>query len=239
MEFILIFRKLHEMGISAEKIDSFAQAYKEWIELGARPLIYEYGLVYYADGMLCSMPFEVRNLKPVGVEINGVFYLGKCSEIRFNPDFPDWDAQFLFAERPPVTGNDLPTALTELQQELLSASDFALELPTQKEICALTEVIGSELNCQFKNFFFNRRHYWLRNPQSNKLAPVFVMSPYQPAANPAPLCQRVVPSSRDYTAEFLPVVHQGKHTFIGHLNEFEVPDRPTLEMYKRLTAGIA
>ena len=240
-----MFRTLQEKGISAEKIDLFAQAYKEWIATGARPLIYEYGLVYYADGMLCSMPFEVRNLKPVGIEINGVFYVKECLEIRFNSDFPDWDAGFLFADCPQVTADMISPTLQQLKWQIFTGPhspeepDFALELPTVKEICALTEVVNNEKEHHYQNFFFNSENYWLYTPQDGKIAPYFVMSPYLPSPNHAPFCEKVKDAGPDYQALLLPVVHQGPHTFIGHLNEFEVPDEPTLEMYKRLTAHIS
>ena len=244
MDFILMFRTLHEKGISAEKIDLFAKAYKEWIATGARPLVYDYGLVYYTDGMLCSMPFEVRNLKPVGIEINGVFYVKKCLKIQFNRDFPNWDAGFLFADCPQTIATEIPQTLRQLKWDIFTNPDspkepeFALELPTDKEMLALTEVINNEKEHHYQNFFFNSKNYWLSTPQNGKITPFFVMSPYLPSPNHAPFCEKVKDVDSDYSALILPVVHQSSHTFIGHLNEFEVPDEPTLEMYKRLTAHI-
>ena len=89
-----------------------------------------------------------------------------------------------------------------------------------------------------KNFFINHKEYWLRIPQSGKVAPFSVSSPYLPAANPAPTCYKVKKQAHNDTAMVLPVVHQGPHTFIGKLTEFEVPNMATLKMYQRLTGDI-
>ena len=239
MEYIMLYRKMRKLGISAESVDSLAQSYKKWL-VNPRPIIDPYGLVYYVDGTLCSMPFQIKEplIKPAGIEINGVFYLNRCLNIEENSSFPDWDNQFVFDGYPKVTETDISHSLRLLKKQVLlefvgwneGEPDFKLELPTEDEILTLSEVLGSN-NCYIKNLFSDGENYWL---QSSGKRPK-VSSIYAPYVNRKSHSYTVTPIKKDTTAIVLPVVHKGANTFIGHLDEFEVPDAATTEMYRKLT----
>ncbi len=243
MDFIQMYRDLQEKGIvSPGKIELLVQSYKTWLATDSRPLTYPYGIVYYADGTLCSMPFQIRALKPLGIEMNGVFYLNRCLKVEPNPDFPAWDDGFVFAEYPRVAKEGIISALDMLKKQIWleyynwgdAKPPFKLELPTVEEILALSITAGGEDIYPLKNLFFNGYDYWLKQAKNAQIDAYEIISPHLPGCEP--ISSLIAPDAKDFTALVLPVVHKGKHTFIGRLNEFEVADEKTLQMYAKLVA---
>ena len=243
MDFLQMYRDLQEKGVvSPGKIESLMQSYKTWLATDSRPITYPYGIVYYADGILCSMPFQIRALKPLGIEMNGVFYLNRCLKVEPNPDFPAWDDGFVFAEYPRVSKDKISGALDMLKKliwlEYYNWGDieppFKLELPTVDEILALSVAVRGEGIYPLKNLFFNGCNYWLKPAKSAQIGAYEIISPHLPGREP--ISSQVPSDGKDFTALVMPVVHKGKHTFIGRLNEFEVADAKTLQMYAKLIA---
>ena len=216
-----IFKALRHFNVSADEIDNIRDAYKFWIN---RPIdfVQTYRKVYYHNGVLYALPYPLAELKNefVGIELNGVIYLaGYLCNVRQEKIAQSllWLKGKIFCNHPYTHyGTEMPNSLT-------------MTLPTGKEILDL--ISNTQESKDLDSIVFNKNSNFWVTPE-----------PMHPDEIVATALWRSSVTSHCPTekeeAHIQPIIRMRTGLdFIGHLNDFGVPDQETSEVYGKLLAS--
>ena len=203
-----IYKLLKQFDVSSEEMEGLAAGYKEWLKHQTSAL--SYNVVHYINGEFVSLPCYVRKLRKyeVGIEIDGVCFFKKHKEV--------------------VHIGDVADVIESLQNEIFGSElpdDICLRLPTETEIGNLIEHTKDafpwvvQAYCQYTT-------YWIA-PKRKDSEEVIAEVGYTAVRTHKPMS--------DYTAcSVRPVLRLQPEAFVGHLNQFGMPDEATAEKIKKM-----
>lgn len=237
-----IFRALRHFGVSGKEVDAIAKFYKTWLSFPIEEKSV-YNWVYYLNGRMISMPFEIKDLNDhlIGYSIkNKVFSVGKGEKIaKENIE----DCVQLLKQ--------------ELDKRMLGAdgnADLQVHIPTKDE-------------AEF--FFTSFANYWLSNcvglaeeifeqlpdgmdlqigfPIYNQINNMWITpdadEPEKSAVKlginnySGPYCKKYTPTAKTKSNVCLILDLRKGVDFIGKLSKYGTPTSATIEMYYELLAN--
>ena len=215
----LIYKALRHFGVTAEEVGKIANGYKIWINNPVEDVRDKYRIVYYCNGVLYAMPLLIYALKEkfIGIEINNVVYFAfqKCTNKSLISSTLEMPWYFI-------------SNLKLSDDEWEGISNIKVELPTKEEITSMFKTVNGR-GCDNMH---NGRHlydeishmcpnWWIinKNDQKSVINSVNAYGYY----------------FDDEMSFVQPVTHLREGIdFTGKVNYYGVPDKRTIEMYKKL-----
>lgn len=216
-----IFKALRHFGVSADEVESVAEAYKFWVEHQI-DFVPFYNHVYCYKGTLYAVPYPIKKLEYafIGIELDGVVYLAKyqCNigQNRISESLRRLKKKVFYKISDSQYGVEIPDSLEP-------------ELPTGNEIKNLIEKTQKDkhLDCVVFN---NYSHFWVKHDSVKQGRAVAVVTWRDEVEYLSP--------TPNIEAHLQPVIRLRKGTdFIGHINNFGAPDKETVKVYERLLAN--
>ena len=232
-----IFRALRHFGVSEKEVEKIANAYKTWL---AFPIEEKspYNWVYYLNGRLISMPFEIKQLEDhlIGYAVGKkVFSVAKGEKISKGniENIIQLLKQLLDEKMLGADGNaDLQVHLPTKEEAEYFFTAFANNwlanvAATAEEIYAqLPEGGDFELQFPINNQIPNM---WI-TPSADEPEMTAVKLGFK---NSRPCCKKYRPNSRTKSAVCL-VTDLRDGDFIGKLTKYGTPTPDTIEMFYEL-----
>jgi hypothetical protein len=219
-----IYKALRHFGVTAEEVGKIANGYKIWINNPVEDVRDKYRIVYYCDGVLYAMPLLIDALKDkfVGIEINNVVYFAfhKCTHKSLISATLEMPWYFI---------SDLKLS----DDDWKGISKIKVELPTKEEIISMVKTVNGRA-CDAmhsgRHLYDEVSHvcpgWWVIVEHDENLENTDI---YSVNGNGYPFDDE---TSFSYVQ---PVTHLREGIdFAGKVNYFGVPDKKTIEMYKKL-----
>lgn len=232
-----IFRALRHFGVSEKEVEKIANAYKTWLLFPIEEKS-PYNWVYYLEGRLISMPFEIQQLEEhligyaVGTKVFSVAQGEKISKDNIE-DSVQLLKQALDKRMLGADGNaDLQVHLPTKEEAEYFFTTFANNwlanvAATAGEIYAqLPDCDDCELQFPINNQIPNM---WI-TPDTDEPEMTAVKMGFN---NSGPYCKKYRPNSRTKSAVCL-VTDLRDGDFIGKLTKYGTPTQATIEMFYEL-----
>lgn len=237
-----IFKALRHFGVTAKEVNAVARAYTTWLSFPIEEKS-AYNWVYYLNGQMISMPFEIKSLEDE-------YLIGYAVGTKV----------FSVAQGEKISKDNIESSLQILKQELdkrmLGAgekTDLRLHLPTKEEaelvfnkfanawfercISSLQEIaedLPEELEITLDFNAANQiRKMWITPSadEPEKTAVRFGMN------NSGPYCRKYVPNPKAKATVCLFTDLRKGVDFIGKLDKYGTPTLETIKMYYELLAN--
>lgn len=235
-----IFRALRHFGVTANEVDAISEFYKTWL---AFPIEEKsvYNWVYYLNGRMISMPFEIKDLNDnlIGYSVkNKVFSVCKGEKIAKEniEDCVQLFKQELDKRMLGADGNaDLQVHIPSKDEAEFFFKTFANHWMTK--CVALAEDILGQLSEEMQicfPFYNQINNMWITPDadEPEKTAVKLGIKNYS-----GPYCKKYTPTERTKSNVCLIMDLRQGVDFIGKLSRYGTPTPATVRMYYELIAG--
>ena len=236
-----IFRALRHFGVSEKEVEKIANAYKTWLAFPIEEKSVYYW-VYYLNGRLISMPFEIEALDDylIGYAVGTkVFSVGMGEKIAKEnvEDSVRLLKQALDKRMLGTDGNaDLQVHLPTAEEAEMFFTTFANNWLAN--VAAMAEEIHSQLP--------NGEGYEMEVPINNQIQNMWITpSADEPEKtvikfgfkrNAEPYCKKYRPGTKA-KSDVCSILDLREGDFIGKLTKYGTPTPATIEMYHELLAN--